>query len=174
MAEARSPGSAITTTLIATPIGPMVAAAADSGICLLEYSDEARLAAQLVAVRRRYGPHIAPGDHILLHQLREELARYFAGTLHRFTMPLHISGTPFQERVWGAVAQIPYGETRSYAAIAAAIGAPRAARAVGHANGRNRLAILIPCHRLVGADGALTGYGGGIAIKRALLELERR
>ena len=102
----------------------------------------------------------------------EQLAAYFAGTLRTFDLPLAPCGTPFQMRVWAALREIPYGETRTYAQIAAAIGCPGGARAVGMANNRNPIAIVIPCHRVIGANGALVGYGGGLAVKEALLKLE--
>jgi methylated-DNA-[protein]-cysteine S-methyltransferase len=105
---------------------------------------------------------------------RQQLAAYFDGELERFDLPLAPAGTAFQRRVWDAVAAIPYGTTASYSEVAAAVGRPAACRAVGAANGRNPLAIVIPCHRVVGAAGALTGYGGGLERKRVLLDLERR
>jgi methylated-DNA-[protein]-cysteine S-methyltransferase len=104
----------------------------------------------------------------------QQLDEYFAGTLRRFTVDLDVRGTPFQRAVWGQLLRIPYGETRSYGQLAAAVGRPAAARAVGAANGRNPVSIIVPCHRLVGGDGRLTGYGGGLDRKRALLDLERR
>ncbi|MBX5444189.1 MAG: methylated-DNA--[protein]-cysteine S-methyltransferase [Sphaerobacter sp.] len=110
----------------------------------------------------------------LVEQAREELTAYFEGRLQRFTVPLDPVGTAFQRRVWAEVAAIPYGETATYRQIAERIGNPRAVRAVGAANGANPLAIIIPCHRVVGSDGSLTGYGGGLAVKRALLDLEAR
>lgn len=114
----------------------------------------------------------APGETPLLRRAAQELSEYFAGTRKSFGLPLGPAGTAFQKRVWDALAAIPYGETRSYGDMAAAIGSPRAGRAVGGANHRNPLPILIPCHRVVGADGSLTGYGGGLDVKRALLRLE--
>ncbi len=104
--------------------------------------------------------------------VKEQLAAYFAGALTTFDVPLKAHGTPFQQRVWAALLTIPYGETVSYAEIARRIGDPKAIRAVGAANGRNPISIIIPCHRVIGASGALTGYGGGIERKRALLMLE--
>ena len=109
----------------------------------------------------------------LLRQAAEELAAYFAGQLREFTVPLASKGTPFQQKVWAALREIPYGETRSYKEIAAMVGNEKACRAVGMANNRNPLLILIPCHRVTGAKGALTGYSGGLDRKHALLELER-
>lgn len=102
----------------------------------------------------------------------EQFRAYFAGELQRFTLPLAAQGTPFQQAVWQALCDIPYGETRSYRDIALAIGKPTAMRAVGAANGRNPLSIIVPCHRVIGRDGSLTGYAGGLPIKQALLKLE--
>lgn len=103
-----------------------------------------------------------------------QLGDYFAGKRHSFDLPLAPSGTPFQRDVLAALQQIPYGETRSYGELAKAVGRPKASRAVGAANGRNPLPIVIPCHRAIGSDGSLTGFGGGLATKRFLLDLERR
>ena len=108
----------------------------------------------------------------LLHAAREQLAAYFAGRLRRFDLPLAPRGTPFQLRVWRALQDIPYGQTCSYSELAAAISSPRACRAVGQANGRNPLMIVIPCHRVIAAGGGLGGYSGGLDIKRFLLRLE--
>ncbi len=108
----------------------------------------------------------------LLLEAAEQLVAYFDGELERFELPLAPGGTAFQRRVWDAVSAVPYGQTTSYSALSASIGSPRACRAVGAANGRNPLPIVVPCHRVVGADGLLTGYGGGLPRKRALLELE--
>ena len=104
--------------------------------------------------------------------VRAQLAQYFAGERREFSVPLHASGTPFQKRVWSALCEIPYGETASYGATAAAIGAPTASRAVGLANGQNPISIVVPCHRVIGAGGALTGYGGGLEAKQWLLAHE--
>lgn len=108
----------------------------------------------------------------LLIEAAHQLSEYFAGKRQSFDLPLAPEGTPFQQQVWQALQAIPFGETRSYGDLAASIGKPGAARAVGRANNRNPLSILIPCHRIIGADGALVGYGGGLTIKRRLLELE--
>ncbi len=108
----------------------------------------------------------------LLQEAARQLAAYFAGRLRRFELPLRPAGTPFEQRVWAALREIPYGQVRSYGAIAARIGSPKAARAVGRANHGNPLPIVIPCHRVIGASGALTGYGGGLPIKEYLLRLE--
>jgi methylated-DNA-[protein]-cysteine S-methyltransferase len=110
----------------------------------------------------------------LLVDAERQLRAYFAGRLHRFDLPLEMEGTEFQKRVWRALLAIPYGETRSYGQVAAAIGDLKAVRAVGTANGANPIAIVVPCHRVIGAGGALTGYAGGLTLKRKLLELEAR
>ena len=109
----------------------------------------------------------------LLVETQRQLRSYFAGELRRFDLPLAMAGTPFQQRVWNELVKIPYGETRSYAEVAHAIGASSAVRAVGAANGANPIPIVVPCHRVIGASGKLVGYGGGIPLKRRLLALER-
>ena len=157
---------------IESPLGPLVVGATDRGVCLLEYSDRRMLETQIASLRERLGP-VLPGNHPLLEQLRAQLAEYFAGTRRAFTVPLDYPGTPFQTKVWNGLRRIPYGETISYEKLAWQVGAPGAQRAVGHANGQNRIAIVIPCHRVVGQDGSLTGYGGGLDRKVVLLELER-
>src|SRR5215467_14438288 len=108
----------------------------------------------------------------LMRETVRQLQTYFAGELRSFDVPLEIVGTDFQKRVWGALQTIPYGQTRSYSGIASQIGAPRAVRAVGAANGRNPIPIIVPCHRVIGASGQLVGFGGGLRWKRLLLELE--
>jgi len=113
-------------------------------------------------------------SHPLLRQAAAQLAAYFAGKLHAFDLPLDMHGTEFQKRVWRQLCDIPYGETRSYSFVANAIGASKAVRAVGAANGRNPIPIVVPCHRVIGAGGALVGYGGGLPMKRFLLDLEAR
>lgn len=114
----------------------------------------------------------AEADTPVLRQCEEELTAYFAGELRIFMVPLRPAGTPFQLQVWEALRQIPYGETRTYAQIAQAIGNPKACRAVGMANNKNPISVLIPCHRVIGAKGALVGYGGGLEVKKFLLSLE--
>jgi methylated-DNA-[protein]-cysteine S-methyltransferase len=111
-------------------------------------------------------------DHPILRETTRQLTAYFAQDLRDFNLPLKMRGTPFQIRVWEALQQIPYGETRSYAQQARAVGAPEAVRAVGAANGRNPIPIVVPCHRVIGANGRLTGFGGGLPLKRWLLDLE--
>ena len=158
---------------IQTPLGPMLAAATDEALCLLEFVDRPMLETQLERVQKRLHAVLVPGPTQVIRQAERELAEYFAGERLKFTIPLSVPGTPFQQRVWDALRAIPYGGLRSYAAQARAVGAPQSVRAVAHANGDNRIAIVIPCHRVVGSDGALTGYGGGLWRKQRLLELER-
>jgi O-6-methylguanine DNA methyltransferase len=149
---------------IATPLGPMFGAASPRGVCFLEFLQR-RIPAALRATAPAESPH--------LDRLERELHAYFAGRLRRFRVALDLRGTPFQIEVWAQLTRIPYGTTRSYREIAAAVGKPTAFRAVGAANGKNPVSIVVPCHRLVGTTGALTGYGGGLHRKRRLLELER-
>lgn len=162
----------LTLSWMESPVGPLVAGVTERGICLLEFSDRRMLESQLDRIRRRLGP-VLRGAHPLLAQLRSELAEYFEGARREFEVPLVYPGTPFQVKVWDTLRLIPYGETCSYEKLAWSIGAPRAQRAVGHANGLNPLAILIPCHRVVNKDGKLGGYGGGLWRKQLLLDLER-
>lgn len=163
---------AILTTAVDTPLGTMLAGVTGQGVCLLEFADTGRAEAQLRRLAGRLTAASAPGESPLFAALRGQLDEYFSGLRRHFSLPLVLAGTPFQLRVWIALQSIPYGETRTYHALAAQIGAPEAARAVGAANGANPLAILVPCHRLTGADGGLTGYGGGLWRKRRLLEME--
>lgn len=157
---------------IESSLGPLVAGATDQGICLLEFSDRRMLEAQAETLKSRIGLPAAPASHPILERLAVELEEYFAGGRRDFDLPIYEPGTPFQETVWAALRAIPFGETRSYSQLAAAVGDPAAVRAVAQANGRNRIAILVPCHRVIGADGGLGGYGGGIWRKQRLLEIE--
>lgn len=166
-------GAALYVARIATPLGTLVAAATDDAVCFVEFADRRGLAAQVRALRAHFELPIVPGGNARLAQLRRELGEYFAGTRRRFDVPLAAPGTPFQRRVWDELCAIPYGATKSYAELARRVGSPSAVRAVGRANGMNRLAIVLPCHRVVGADGALVGYAGGTRRKRWLLEHER-
>lgn len=162
----------IVTATLSTPLGEMLVAATAHGLCLLEFADSGRVEPQLHRLENRLSATSAAGESSFFAALQAQLDEYFAGQRRHFTLPLVQPGTPFQQRVWTGLLGIPYGETRSYRALAAALGHPDAARAVGKANGDNPLAILIPCHRLVGAGGDLTGYGGGLWRKEKLLDLE--
>ena len=174
----RTPGNArsadcLLAEVVPSPLGPLLIAASDAGIGLLEFSDPMRLEVTMGRHQQRSELPLVPGQHPLLEKLKAELVDYFAGRRQQFTVPLHAPGTPFQERVWAGLGRIPYGTTWSYADLARYVGQPRASRAIGLANGANRIAILIPCHRVVNTGGTLGGYGGGLWRKRLLLELER-
>jgi AraC family transcriptional regulator of adaptative response/methylated-DNA-[protein]-cysteine methyltransferase len=166
-------GDSIRLAWIETPLGPMVAGATGKALCLLEFSDRRMLEAQLATLSRRYRLPLFPGDSPLFERLRSQLGEYFAGQRRTFDLPLDFRGTEFQKRVWESLLRIPYGRTRGYAQLAAELGRPGAARAVGQANGLNRIAILVPCHRVVNAGGGLGGYGGGLWRKLRLLETEK-
>lgn len=170
---AAGPGQALTAAVFPSPLGPLLCATTGDAICLLEFSDPARLALTLRRLEQRFARPLVPGNHPLLERLRDELEQYFQGRRDAFSLPLTAPGTAFQERVWTELQRILPGTTISYAELADRIGQPRARRAVGLANGANRIAILIPCHRVVNAGGRLGGYGGGLWRKRLLLELER-
>lgn len=171
--RSRENGDRVVITMLETPLGPVLAGATDQGINLLEYTDRRMLEHNLQAMRGRFGCAIVPGQHSLLERLREELNEYFQGMRREFTLPLASRGTPFQDKVWQELRRIPYGQTISYDELARRVGQRTAQRAVARANGMNYVAILIPCHRVIGKDGSLTGYGGGLWRKRLLLELER-
>jgi AraC family transcriptional regulator of adaptative response/methylated-DNA-[protein]-cysteine methyltransferase len=171
--KSRNGSERLVMTLLESPLGAMLACASDRGISLLEFTDRRMLEQNLKVIRRQFGCAIVPGQHGLLEQLREELRGFFAGARKEFEVPLAIQGTAFQEKVWQELRRIPFGETISYHDLARRIGEPKAQRAVARANGMNRICILIPCHRVIGKDGSLTGYGGGLWRKRLLLELER-
>lgn len=155
-----------------SPIGPLVMAAVDGGICLLEFGDRERVERQAERLHQWFGGPLVATGHPHLVQLRGELEEYFAGTRREFTVPVLPRGTPFELATWAALRDIPFGATRSYADVARAIGNDGAVRAVGSANGRNKIAIVIPCHRVVNSDGKLGGYGGGLWRKQRLLDLE--
>ncbi|RZU23696.1 methylated-DNA--[protein]-cysteine S-methyltransferase [Streptomyces sp. BK239] len=150
-------------TVIDSPYGPLTLVADDGVLCGLYMTDQRHRPAQ-----DSFG---ARGDR-LFAEAEDQLRAYFAGELKEFTLPLRLDGTPFQRGVWAELRKIPYGETRTYGDLAHALGAPTASRAVGLANGRNPVGIIVPCHRVVGADGSLTGYGGGLDRKRRLLSFE--
>jgi AraC family transcriptional regulator of adaptative response/methylated-DNA-[protein]-cysteine methyltransferase len=157
-----------------SPLGPLVAGATSKGVCLLEFSDRPMLATQLATLRKLFHSPAVPGMNDHLQQLTSELDDYFAGTLQAFSVPLTYPGTSFQQRVWNELLCIPYGRTRSYEELAKAVGLPNGQRPVGRANGQNRIAIVIPCHRVVRKNGQLGGYGGGLRRKQFLLALEKQ
>jgi AraC family transcriptional regulator of adaptative response/methylated-DNA-[protein]-cysteine methyltransferase len=173
-----SPGESVNRQIvriarIPSPLGPMLGGATEDGVCLLEFADRRMLETQLSRLRARLNAEIVPGRSDHLTVLTEQVGEYFDGERRSFDVPLVMAGTPFQERVWESLRAIPFGETRSYQQQAEAIGQPKAVRAVARANGDNRIAILVPCHRVIGKNGTLTGYGGGLWRKKHLLDLEQ-
>lgn len=159
---------------IETPLGTMVACATDKGICLLEFTDRKMLETELKHLAKSLNATIVQGHNQHFELLKEELARYFEGNLKEFTIPLDPVGTDFQKEVWQMLMKIPYASTVSYQQQAQAIGKPAAVRAVANANGMNKISVIIPCHRVIGTDGSLTGYGGGLWRKKRLLDLETK
>ena len=159
---------------IDTPLGAMLAVAGDEGLRLLEFTDRRALERELKILRQRLRTNVVPGEHRYLDQIRTELGEYFAGKRRDFETPLAPVGSPFQLRTWEVLRSIPYGETRSYSWMAERLGNPGARRAVGRANGTNMLCLIVPCHRVIRADGTLCGYGGGLWRKKWLLDHEQR
>lgn len=157
---------------INTPIGPMMVGAVDEGICLLEFTDRRMLETQLEILEKRFDAVLTPGESKHFDHLAKELEEYFNGERKEFTVPLSNPGSPFQKEVWASLVKIPFGTTRSYKEQSIVLKNPKAIRAIAHANGENRLAIVVPCHRIIGSDGDLVGYGGGLWRKRFLLDLE--
>lgn len=157
---------------LTTPLGEMMAAATDTGLCLLEFTDPQRLERQIAALERLLSTTLQAGELSLFTSLQQQLDAYFATELTDFELPLDLIGTEFQRRAWVALQAIPYGRTRSYQQQAQSIGRAQSVRAIARANGDNRIAIVIPCHRVIGKDGSLTGYGGGLWRKQKLLALE--
>ncbi len=164
----------IKVTRILTPLGPMFAGATEEGICLLEFIDRRMLETQIKRLRKLLNAEFVPGDNKHFALLNEQMKEYFEGKRKCFDLPLILKGTAFQEKVWKELLTIPYGITRSYQEQADHIGDIKAVRAVAKANGDNRIAIIIPCHRVIGKDGKLTGYGGGLWRKQFLLDHETR
>ncbi|MFJ8046946.1 methylated-DNA--[protein]-cysteine S-methyltransferase [Streptomyces luteogriseus] len=151
-------------TVTDSPYGPLTLVAEDGVLCGLYMTDQ------------RHRPQeetFGTRDDTLFAETEEQLKAYFAGELKEFTVALRLTGTPFQRTVWDRLRRIPYGETRTYGQLADTLGAPTASRAVGLANGRNPIGIIVPCHRVIGANGSLTGYGGGLERKQRLLDFER-
>lgn len=161
---------------IPTPLGEMMALASDSALCALEFTGPKRLHRLEARLGRWFPPHvIADAEAPVIVRTREWLARYFDGTNADITQfPLEMYGAPFEQRVWEALRRIPPGGTCSYGAIAKALGSAGASRAVGMANGANPIAVIVPCHRVIGSNGTLTGYGGGLDRKTWLLNHETR
>ena len=161
-------------TRILTPLGPMLAGATEKGICLLEFVDRKMIETQLKRIRKIFKAELIPGHSKYFKDLRQQIDEYFEGKRKKFDIPLSIDGTEFQMKAWKALIKIPYGKTVPYEHQARVIGNSKAVRAVAKANGDNRISIIIPCHRVIGKNGNLTGYGGGIWRKKFLLDLEKK
>jgi len=159
---------------VKTPIGDMVFGSSDKGLCLLDFKYRKSFPRILKRIKEFFGDNIIYGTSKFIELAENELHQYFKGDLKVFSVPLDIRGSEFQLKVWNALLKIKYGKTVSYLEIAKKIGRPEAVRAIANANGQNRIAIIIPCHRVIGSDGSLTGYGGGIAIKKKLIRLESK
>lgn len=164
----------IHTYQMTTPLGPMIAAAVKDGICFLEFIDRRGFETQIKTLQKRFQAPIVTSTNKHIEKLKKQLTEYFDGKRVEFSVPLSAPGTDFQMKAWRALSKIPYGETRSYLDQAVAVGNKKAFRAVARANGENRIAILIPCHRVIGANGKLTGYAGGLERKQFLLDLESK
>ena len=161
-------------TRLDTPLGEMVAGATDDGICLLEFIDRKMLSTEYKDIARLFKTTIEEGENSHLTNVKNQLKEYFEGSRKVFSLPLLTPGSEFQQRVWKELINILYGTTRSYQKQAEALGRPESVRAVANANGMNRISIIIPCHRVIGSDGHLTGYGGGLKRKKWLLEHEKK
>jgi O-6-methylguanine DNA methyltransferase len=173
-ARRKRPGRAqVVLAMLQTPLGPMLAGATDAGVCLLEFTDRPMLPTQLAVLERRLRLRLVPGRHPMLDRLAEQLAAYFVGRRGTFDLPLVAPGSPFQERTWDTLREIPIGETLTYEQLAMSAGRPGAQRGAGTANGANRISVLIPCHRVIRKGGEVGNYGGGTWRKAWLLDHER-
>ncbi len=159
---------------IDTPVGKMLMGATDEGICLFDFQYRKSIESIMKRIETNSGEKFEEGEHPYFGLLEGQINEYFTGTRKEFDLPLHLLGTPFQKSVWQGLLKIPYGETRSYKQQSIFLGNEKAIRAVAGANGENGIAIIIPCHRVIGEDGSLTGYGGGLQRKKWLLDLERK
>lgn len=165
--------SALKTDWIATPLGPLIAVSDAEVLHLLEFIDRKALPTELKKLQVTTETPLSIGRFFPIDQIESELFAFFAGRRAEFDTPVKLHGSPFTQRVWEALWQIPVGTTRSYREIARSIGRPTAVRAVARANGANQLAIAVPCHRVIGTNGSLTGYGGGLWRKQKLIEIEQ-
>ncbi|MGO0059351.1 methylated-DNA--[protein]-cysteine S-methyltransferase [Brevibacillus fluminis] len=159
-------------TAMETPIGSLLVASTEKGLCYIHFSADEDAVRSLAVWCQKHGLQLPVPDDERNGQAVAELEQYFAGIRRDFTVALDLYGTPFQQTVWTALTHIPYGETRSYKDIAEFIGSSKAVRAVGGANNKNPIPLIIPCHRVIGAGGSMVGYGGGLSIKEHLLRLE--
>nr|WP_068893294.1 methylated-DNA--[protein]-cysteine S-methyltransferase [Pedobacter panaciterrae] len=163
----------INITEIPTPLGPMLAGSTSEGVCLLEFTNRIRLEKEFIELQKLLNAVMVAGRDSYLNQLENELTEYFEGKRKSFSVPLHTPGNDFAQAVWKTLQEIPYGKTCSYKEQAEMMNNPKAIRAIASTNGRNRLAIIVPCHRVIGSDGNMTGYAAGIDKKKWLLKFER-
>jgi AraC family transcriptional regulator, regulatory protein of adaptative response / methylated-DNA-[protein]-cysteine methyltransferase len=164
----------IITGIIETPIGKMVAGSVKDGICLLEFTDRKMLNTEYKIIAKYLSDEIKEGYSIHIENITRELYEYFEGSRKTFTVPLIFTGTDFQKSVWNELLRIPFGTTRSYSRQAEAVGDIGSVRAVANANGMNKISIVVPCHRVIGENGHLTGYGGGLWRKKWLIDHEKK
>lgn len=162
----------IYTTVMESPLGRITLGSTNKGLCLLEFDDEKRINNHFNQFKKYWDVEIIEEETSITTTTKNQLAAYFLNQQTTFDVPLDLAGTAFQLKVWNELLKIPFGSTRSYKEQAVAVGNLKAIRAVATANGENRISIIIPCHRVIGSDGSLTGYGGGIWRKQKLLELE--
>ncbi len=162
----------ISLRFIETPLGQMLGCATPNGICLLEFDNRKNIDVQMRSLRKLLNTDIVEQDNPHLVQLEQELSEYFSKTRKEFSVNLDMIGTDFQKQVWNELLKIPYGKTISYMQEAKSMGKPESVRAVANANGMNKIAIVVPCHRVIGSNGTLTGYAGGLDRKKWLLNLE--
>ncbi len=158
---------------INTPLGEMLACVSDEGLHLLEFTDRKKYDRQINGLKKYFNTEIIKGKHALHKEVQNQMSEYFSGKLKVFKIPLIFSGTDFQKNVWNALSEIPYGKTVSYSDIAKRINNPKAVRAVANANAANKIAIIVPCHRVTGKNGTLTGYASGLDKKEFLLNIEK-
>ena len=159
--------------IVETPLGNMCAAAVEEGICMLEFEDRRTLPTHIENMEKTLSGRLLPNNHLHFKILEKELKEYFNEERKEFSVPLYMVGTDFQKAVWDILLKIPYGETWSYLQQAQSLGDARKVRAVANANGMNKISVIIPCHRVIGSNGTLTGYGGGIWRKEKLLKIEK-
>ncbi len=159
---------------IETPVGKMCIGATSQGICLFDFQFRHSIDSIMKRIETLSGDKFSEEEHPYFEILEQQVSEYFTGLRKEFDLPLHLLGTPFQKNVWEGLLKIPYGETRSYKQQSIFLGNEKAIRAVAGANGENGIAIIIPCHRVIGENGSLTGYGGGLQRKKWLLDLERK
>ncbi|MEZ4807076.1 MAG: methylated-DNA--[protein]-cysteine S-methyltransferase [Flavobacteriales bacterium] len=163
----------IITCTFETPVGAMVLGSFNDALCLCDWPYRRSRKAVDERIQRGLDAHVRVGSSAVIEEAMIQLEAYFKGTRQTFDLPIRMVGTEFQQRVWKALLDVPYGSTTTYADLTATIAGPTAIRAVASANGANALSIIVPCHRIIGSDGALVGYAGGVPVKRRLLQLER-